>query len=193
MEFLSLRPFPACVSQASLPSFPHDYPDCSAYNQYMAKQAEEKQDLYKKKPPSKRGLYPKLDSLWQFAVGATSPKVEGSSQVESSSSPKFIPMTPTDAVVSIIPEGSSQSVSDALEDQALGGLTMEGVAAADFVRFIPQYSACFKIAELDQITSRCSYLCLSTSVEATVCPKSNLNLQPTGCRLSIQWENIYNS
>lgn len=153
MEFLSLRPFPACVSQASLPSFPHDYPDCLAYNQYMAKQAEEKQDLYKKKPPSKRGLYPKLDSLWQFAVGATSPKVEGSSQVESSSSP-------TDAVISIIPEGSSQSVSDALEDQALGGLTMEGVAAADFVRFIPLYSACFKIEELDRITSRCSYLCL---------------------------------
>ena len=136
--------------QASLPSFPHDYPDCSAYNQYLAKQAEEKEDLYTKKPPSKRGLYPKLDSLWQFAVGATSPKVECSSQVEASASPKFIPVTPTDAVISIIPQDSSQSVSDALEDQAPAGLTMEGVAAADFVRFIPQYSACFKNEGLDQ-------------------------------------------
>ena len=179
--------------QASLPSFPHDYPDCSAYNQYLAKQAEEKEDLYTKKPPSKRGLYPKLDSLWQFAVGATSPNVECSSQVEASASPKFIPVTPTDAVISIIPQDSSQSVSDALEDQASAGLTKEGVAAADFVRFIPQYSACFKNEGLDQITSRCSFLCLSTSVEATVCPKSNLNLQPTGCRLSIQWENMHHS
>lgn len=141
MEFLSLRPFLACVSQASLPSFPHDYPDCSAYNQYMAKQAEEKQDLHKKRPPSKRGIYPKLDSLWQFAVGATLSKVEGSSQVESSSLPKFISVTPTDAIISIIPESSSQSVSDAPQDQAPAGLTMEGlVEAADFVRFIPQYS-----------------------------------------------------
>lgn len=52
--------------KAELPSFPHDFPDCSAYSQFISRQAEEFQETYNRTPPSKRSLHPALPQPWKF-------------------------------------------------------------------------------------------------------------------------------
>ncbi|CAM6043705.1 unnamed protein product [Sphagnum compactum] len=57
-------------TDAGLPSFPYDFPDCFAYSQFMARQAAELQEQCSKRPlPNKRGPSSPSPAFWRFSVG----------------------------------------------------------------------------------------------------------------------------
>ncbi|CAM6068770.1 unnamed protein product [Sphagnum tenellum] len=57
-------------TDAGLPSFPYDFPDCFAYSQFMARQAAELQEQCSKRPlPNKRGPSSPSPPFWRFSVG----------------------------------------------------------------------------------------------------------------------------
>lgn len=57
-------------TDAGLPSFPYDFPDCFAYSQFMARQATELQEQCSKRPlPNKRGPSSPSPPFWRFSVG----------------------------------------------------------------------------------------------------------------------------
>uniref|UniRef100_A0A7I4D8V0 POPLD domain-containing protein n=1 Tax=Physcomitrium patens TaxID=3218 RepID=A0A7I4D8V0_PHYPA len=53
-------------TDAKLASFPHDYPDCYSYDQHMASKALEYQEIYSRRPPSKRGIWRSELPDWKF-------------------------------------------------------------------------------------------------------------------------------
>lgn len=63
---MPLNVFVVGVSQAKLPCFPDDYPDCHSYDRHMAEKSAEYEETYKKKPPSKRGLWKSEALGWKF-------------------------------------------------------------------------------------------------------------------------------
>jgi hypothetical protein len=57
------------VLQLGLPLFLYDFPDCSGYSQFMARQAAELQEQRSKRPLLKRGLSSPSPPFWRFSVG----------------------------------------------------------------------------------------------------------------------------
>ncbi|KAG0586963.1 hypothetical protein KC19_2G131200 [Ceratodon purpureus] len=82
-------------TDAQLSSFPHDYPECSSYDQHMARKAAEEQEAYSRKPPSKRGIWKSGLPDWNFENEAfpTYPEnrsiSQGVSRVESGAETSF--------------------------------------------------------------------------------------------------------
>lgn len=104
-------------TDAKLPSFPHDYPDCCSYDQIMAEKSAEYQETYNRKPPSKRGLWKSEVLGWEFVheafrLASWNVELHGGSSPESDPGSTSQPVAITDEGQDKKRDGSATDLED---------------------------------------------------------------------------------